>query len=128
MSNLRRLRRKISRNGHITLDNRPGAYLVTDEHPQAGAYNAYRCPVCDLYTVVRHADPGDTPYFIRCRATENCDGKAQSLGYPGLPMPPKLISSCRYEWYRPNYGDPILEVPGLQEEIEKGSLALREIE
>lgn len=127
MGNLRKLRRRIRHNGHNVRDIRPGASAVRPDHPGPGRHNAYRCPVCELYTVVRHVDAGDTPYFIRCLATPECKGNAKSIGYPDIPFPDKLVQACRYEWYRPDWNDPILNLPEYKEQIEKGGLALRHI-
>lgn len=50
----------------------------------AGSVNVWRCPKCRKDTMAIHRDPGVTPMMLGCRATEGCDGMAQSLMYPDL--------------------------------------------
>jgi hypothetical protein len=65
--------------------------------------NGYTCNVCEQVTMTYHVDEGTTPMFLRCRATEGCDGQATSMMYPfdnGW-IPPELAALPRWEWYAP---------------------------
>lgn len=126
MGNARKFGRTIRKiNGH-SHDMRPGAAQVVDfDCPDAGAYNAYRCPVCEMYTVVVHADKGVTPMFLACRATENCEGMGVSIGYPKGKIPDKLKAACRFEWYRPDHQEWLGYEPSIREHVSRGGLLLR---
>ena len=119
MSNTRRLRRKPvgERPGEVAVD-RAGTY------PGPGAHNAYRCDDCRDYTVVIHVDAGVTPMLLACRATEGCMGRSVSLCYPDGPIPGFLLPAM-WEWYRPDWQDPVMRDPGMREHVSLGGLALR---
>lgn len=64
--------------------------------------NGWYCPTCGQVTVVVHADAGVTPMMLACRATPDCDGVGQSLGYPpGVPSN-EVLDTVAYEWAVPS--------------------------
>ncbi|MEU3455652.1 hypothetical protein ABZ671_18925 [Micromonospora sp. NPDC006766] len=96
MSNLRTLRRRMARANRV--DTRPVGVAALYQ----GRLNAYRCPACRGCTVTVDLDAGVTPAMMGCRATDDCEGTAFSLGYP-LPeaWPANVPTQPAWEWYRP---------------------------
>lgn len=124
MSAHRRLRRSIARAQGITPGQRPLNRVLELGDSLVGRINAYHCDDCGGYTVTRDRDPGVTPMFLGCRATDGCGGRAVSMGYPNGPKPDH-IGPVRWEWYRPQPGDPLLEDPEMADYCARGGLALR---
>jgi hypothetical protein len=62
--------------------------------------------------------------MIRCRATDHCEGLAQSRSYPHAPLP----QPAAWEWYKPSVEE--LTAPGASAETVRhalsGGLWLRE--
>lgn len=129
MSNSRRFRRKLDINGHSfpeLADDRPGAEN-SNGTPPAGAINAYSCTTCSKLTVVQHIDAGVTPMFLACRATPDCDGTGESLGYPNQDrIPQRVREAVRWEWYRPNRREFMKLSAEMKAHVSRGGLLLRE--
>jgi hypothetical protein len=80
-------------------------HSVTDEIAKiantfAGRYNAYTCEKCGKAYLTLDVDPGTTPMFMACYATEGCDGEAVSAGYPEG-EPPAHLGDPIIHWVRP---------------------------
>lgn len=108
-------------------DTRPGADQVHPDHPGPGAINAYACPVCSKLTIVIHKDKGVTPMFLACRITPGCDGRAESIGYPPPPAPPKVVAAVRWVWYRPSKKEFNKLEPAAKDHVSRGGLLLRRL-
>lgn len=89
--------------------------------------NAYVCAKCCKPTVTVDVDEGVTPMFIGCRATEGCDGMAQSMMYPKHDRPAH-IPAPTFEWYKPTEAEAAeadKEYPGSLEHWKQGGLFMR---
>lgn len=75
-----------------------------------GMVNAYSCPVCDSVWGVVQLDDGVTPMFVGCRATEGCEGRSVSQGYPSGPVPQFIIDKVHHEWFRSTPGEELLDL------------------
>lgn len=91
-----------------------------------GAINGYACPECKKVTVVMHRDAGVTPMMLACRMTENCTGRAYSLGYPPNP-PDRVVKAVRYIWCRPDQEEFNKMSREMKDHIKRGGLELRPI-
>lgn len=67
---------------------------------RVGRENVYVCDKCHGHIVTVDRDPGVTPMFLGCRATEGCDGQMVSSGYPDPSKKPASIGPATWEWYR----------------------------
>ena len=61
-------------------------------------FNHYVCEICRQTTIAKHADPGVTPFQMRCRATPGCGGAAFSRMYQGSQDPAQVPHVI---WIRP---------------------------
>lgn len=89
--------------------------------------NGYLCPVCKKATITVDVDEGVTPMFLGCRATEGCEGLAQSIMYPKEPRPAGTPAPA-WEWYKPTRAEveaTEAEYPGSIQHWENGGLFLR---
>lgn len=90
--------------------------------------NAYVCPDCKQPTITVDVDEGVTPMFISCKATEGCEGMAQSMMYPKAPRP-SHVPAPAWEWYKPTRDEveeSEKEYPGSIQHWDNGGLFLRE--
>lgn len=92
---------------------------------RGGGANGYTCRTCGQVTMTYHVDEGTTPMFLRCRATDGCNGEAVSMMYPPGPVPDHLAALPRWEWYRPTPKEVRHMGPAYREHIQRGGLALR---
>lgn len=60
--------------------------------------NWYRCEKCAGVLVTVDVSDGTTPFLVRCRATEGCDGMARSGFYQPKP---EGAGEATWEWHRP---------------------------
>lgn len=74
-------------------------------------YNHYRCERCGQWTCTKHEQDGVTPFLIRCRATYNCRGTAQSTFYRG-PQDERQVPHLI--WYRPATEAEVVVVVGAE--------------
>lgn len=93
----------------------------------AGAVNAWKCDRCGRLTVAVHIDEGVTPMFLACRASEGCEGRAISVGYPPPPVPEHVLKRLAFEWYRPSDRWARRQSPAMAEHIARGGLVIREL-
>ena len=91
-----------------------------------GKVNAYRCDECKGFITTRDVDAGVTPMFLGCRATEGCQGRSVSSGYPDGPIP-DWIPPVEWEWYRPAGHDLTGETDEVRDYVAQGGLLLRPI-
>lgn len=117
-------------NGQVmVVDTRPGAAAVADSDTfDVGAINGYRCDSCRKYIFVIHKDKGVTPMFLACRATDGCQGRSVSLGYPadrGNPMPSNLQKKIQWKWVRPTQKEWDSMDDEMKDYIFRGGLELR---
>lgn len=86
--------------------------------------NVYTCPKCKGHTVTVDVDHGVTPFLLRCRATNDCSGMAQSAMYPRGPKP-SWIPDPQWEWFKPTGPDyENLSAP-MKEYVDDGGLNIR---
>lgn len=93
----------------------------------AGRYNAYLCGTCDSGYVTLDVDPGVTPMFGPCFATQGCDGVARSAGYPDGD-PPEDLGRPIVHWVRPTEEELKSLSPSLQQHVAQGGLIRRPTE
>lgn len=125
MGNLRRLQRSAR--------NQPMAkyFMVPDDdwgqaaNERVGRENCYVCRECLGHIVTVDRDPGVTPMFLGCRATEGCSGQMVSSGYPDPDKKPASIGPATWEWFRPT--DLKGYEPDMVDHISRGGLELRKI-
>ena len=99
------------------------------QQPDKMSLNGYGCQTCHKQIMVVHMDRGTTPMFMGCKATDGCDGRMDSFGYPTQPPPKDWHKVVRvYEWYRPetNALGMFHEDQIVDEYIRQGGLLLRE--
>lgn len=60
--------------------------------------NIYVCRKCRGHIVTRHVDQGTTPFMLKCRATEGCEGTMESSFYRVADQ----TMRATHEWYKPN--------------------------
>jgi hypothetical protein len=103
------------------------ARIAKIQNTFAGRYNAYTCDKCGKAYLTLDVDPGVTPMFSPCFATEGCDGRAHSAGYPNG-EPPEEFGDAIIHWVRPTKE----EMKGLSEpvrqHVEQGGLVRRPTE
>lgn len=63
--------------------------------------NAYRCTTCAGIVTSVDLDPGVTPMFSPCFATQGCDGQMVSAGYPQHVDLIQEYGQPTLEWHRP---------------------------
>lgn len=85
-------------------------------------WNAWVCEVCHEATVCVDVDEGVTPFMLRCRATEGCEGMATSRFYPNEAIPPLMP---RWEWYKPGRIRRLFLSRWVREHVKKGGLVIR---
>lgn len=104
--------------------------------------NAYLCDSCGRFIITVERHRGVTPMFLRCRATDGCDGLASScmyrldmlamrLGQQHSDEAPRVLrdgwSEPTWEWYRPSARAARRQGPAGFEHYQKGGLWLREV-
>jgi len=120
MSNRRKLPRDKDK---LVLSDRVQAYVDRlDSYDEGARCNGYLCGTCNRIYVTVDIDPGVTPMFMRCFATEGCPGQASSLGYPAGPIPAG-VGQPVLEWYRPE--TTAGENPAMVDHLRNGGLAHR---
>ena len=88
-------------------------------------WNIWDCERCEQPTLCIELDDGVTPFMLRCRATPDCNGMAQSRFYPRRPMPTDI--PVRGEWYAPDAAETAKLDPEMRHHVEQGGLLLREL-
>ena len=71
---------------------------VKDPPGFKGKKNIYTCRKCCGHIVTVDVDDGVTPFMLKCRATEGCDGTMHSSLYRVFDQ--KMAAA--FEWYRPS--------------------------
>lgn len=61
-------------------------------------WNHYICEKCNQVTVARHDQEGVTPFMLKCRATKDCEGFAESCMFMG---PQRENQTPHVVFYRP---------------------------
>lgn len=116
MSNRRKLPRDRDR---LVLAPHVQAYVdQLDSHDDGQRRNSYSCTTCGGTFVTVDIDPGVTPMYMRCYATDGCNGNAQSAGYRFAPAVDPTL-----EWYRPETTKG--ESPAMVDHLRQGGLAHR---
>lgn len=89
-----------------------------------GQINVYLCEQCGGKIVTRNRDTGTTPFILRCRATEGCDGEMHSLIYR---VDQNQVAG--WEWYAPKSAGERkkIDTPGMAEHVKLGGLMLRSL-
>lgn len=87
----------------------------------AGRYNAYGCSMCGKAYLTLDIDPGVTPMFMPCFATQGCKGQAVSQGYPEGD-PPAYMGEPIIHWVRPEPHELKHLPPQLKQHALKGGL------
>lgn len=91
----------------------------------AGKYNGYVCNKCDKAYLTLDIDNGVTPMFMPCLATEGCDGRAHSMGYPEGD-PPASMGEPIIHWVRPKDMREFLSLPpAVKQHVRQGGLIRR---
>jgi len=83
--------------------------------------NVYTCQECGGKIVTEDVDEGVTPFMLKCRATEGCDGNMWSAFYRCDQTLP-----AGFEWFMPKSLKGYNR--GMKEHISKGGLDLRKKE
>jgi len=86
--------------------------------------NVYTCQKCGAYTVTVDVDYGVTPFMLKCRTTEGCEGFGHSSFYPTGPKPVR-IPEPSWEWYKPSEQEASTLDPQTLDHVELGGLILR---
>jgi hypothetical protein len=116
MSNRRKIKGKIDRRDGL----RP--HLDIDEVSRfSGRYNGYICDKCDKGFLTLDIDEGVTPMFSPCFATEGCNGRAHSMGYPEG-EPPAYLGEPIIHWYKPKQEEMVQFPFEIRHHIERGGL------
>lgn len=87
----------------------------------AGKYNGYICDTCDKGFLTLDIDYGTTPPYTPCFATEDCRGKAHSMGYPDG-EPPAELGEPIILWYKPDEEERATLAPWMEAYVENGGL------
>jgi hypothetical protein len=94
---------------------------------RSGRVNGWGCKECGEYTYCIDIDDGVTPFYLGCRATEGCKGKATSLFYPSADLPNYVRDQVKWEWYKPEPEEYQTLNEGMKEHVDKGGLMIREL-
>ena len=86
--------------------------------------NTYTCEKCHKHIVTVHRDEGTTPMFLKCRATEGCDGRMVSAMYV---LPASFEEIPTHEWYAPGKKERRRLDRATRDQRDRGGLLLREI-
>jgi hypothetical protein len=87
----------------------------------AGRYNAYGCQKCGKAYLTLDVDHGTTPMFGPCFATQGCDGRAVSMGYPEGD-PPAEFGEPIIHWVKPTEAQLWNFSPELRDHVNRGGL------
>lgn len=87
----------------------------------AGRYNGYICEKCNKGYLTLDVDNGVTPMFMPCFATQGCDGRAHSLGYPNG-EPPAFLGEPVIHWVRPSKQEFMNLPASLRDHVRQGGL------
>lgn len=90
----------------------------------AGRYNGYICETCDKGFLTLDVDHGVTPMFSPCFATQGCEGRAHSMGYP-KGEPPAFLGEPIIHWVKPSDTEIASLEPALKDHVLKGGLIRR---
>lgn len=123
MSNSRRLRRAVGKGQPAPAE--PQGEWWDQARERVGRENVYSCETCGGHIVTVDRDPGVTPMFLGCRATDGCTGRMHSNGYPDPATKPAHIGPATWEWFRPASTKGMSA--GMRQHVEQGGLELREI-
>lgn len=119
MSNRRKLPRIPRDRDKLVLSPRVQAHVDKMAGLNGGTCrNSYVCKACGGRFVTVDIDPGVTPMFMRCYATEGCEGTAHSTMYSDVPAADPTL-----EWYRPESTKG--ENPAMVDHLRQGGLAHR---
>lgn len=84
--------------------------------------NRYTCTSCEGHIVTIDRDDGTTPFMLRCRATDGCNGMMQSSFYR---VPPYAVPT--FEWRKPTYTEFRKSSKAMQQHFEMGGLDIHPI-
>lgn len=84
-------------------------------------YNGYLCETCGKGFLTLDLHEGVAPMFSPCFATEGCEGKAVSMGYPNGEPPAELGEPIIY-WYKPTPEEFRTLGTDLQYHVKRGGL------
>jgi hypothetical protein len=114
MSNRKKIAKRGFRPTHSVIDE-----IERIHNTFSGKYNAYLCQTCNSGFLTLDIDHGTTPMFMRCLATEGCEGMAASAGYPEGD-PPDYLGEPIVHWVKP---ENMSKVPvNLQSYVQRGGL------
>lgn len=122
MGNIRRLRRTAQPMTKFLMQDDDWSRQAQE---RVGRENCYVCDKCLEHIVTVDRDPGVTPMFLSCRATEGCDGQMVSSMYPDPSKKPASIGPATWEWYRPDFTQHYDRE--MKDHINRGGLILRRI-
>ena len=83
-----------------------------------GDKNRYTCEACQGTIITMDVDEGTTPFMLRCRATEGCQGMMQSSMYRGVEGGPD------YVWRKPTDEEYKAADVGMRRHFDLGGLDL----
>ena len=91
--------------------------------PTPGKKNIYVCQTCFGHIVTRDVCDGVTPFMLKCRATQDCNGSMESSFYRVF----RQDIRASYEWYSPDLPERASLSHGVREHVAKGGLLLRAV-
>lgn len=84
-----------------------------------GKRNSYTCEECGVMVITQDMDEGVTPFMIKCRGTDGCEGHSLSGMYGKLPeVRPHFI------WRKPTPEEYLKMGRGMKEHVDKGGLEI----
>jgi hypothetical protein len=114
-------RKKLNGVSPVRVKNRLGDRVAAIQNTFSGRYNGYICAKCGKGFLTLDVDPGVTPMFSRCFATEGCRGQARSMGYPDGEPDPSLGDPIIH-WVKPSPAE-FKKLPRpVQEHVLRGGL------
>jgi hypothetical protein len=93
---------------------------TTEPH---GKRNIYTCADCFGHIVTVDLVEGVTPFQLKCRATEGCNGSMQSSMYRVFDQRMRPD----FEWYSPTKEETVALCASVREHVAKGGLILRPV-
>lgn len=95
---------------------------IGDKQGFKNKINGWICERCRKVHVCIDVDSGITPFIIKCKMTQSCNGIAYSCMY-------RLVTNLppQFEWYRPKPEENFEGNSALIEHINRGGLIIRDI-
>ena len=90
-----------------------------------GKRNSYQCTTCRGIIFTEDKDEGVTPFMLKCRATEGCDGTMESAFYR-LPEQAALVRP-HFIWRKPTPEEYVTMSLGMKAHVDQGGLDLYQL-